>query len=91
MKEKKLIDSKGRINHLGLLIQVVLIVLFIIFAISNMFIKGLDLVANYILIALLFVMAYNNHTLYKRKAMTIVYISVSIILLVTTIITNING
>ena len=56
-----------------------------------MFIKGLDLVANYILIALLFVMAYNNHTLYKRKAMTIVYISVSIILLVTTIITNING
>ena len=91
MEKKELIDKKGRINHLGLFIQILLITLFIIFIILNMFFKGLDVVTNYIVIALLITMSYNNHTVYKRKYMTGIYLIVGIILLVTSIITSING
>lgn len=78
-------------SNIGIFTQIILIVLLIYFLIIYLFIPQLYIVIEYILSFLLFVMSYNNLKIYKRKGMTITYFIVGIILLVTTIITAING
>ena len=73
-------------KEVGLLTQVVLTELLIIFAvitaISNEFLP-----AFYILIVLImFNMAYNNYKFYKKKYMTSIYIIVGLFVLVTTVL-----
>ena len=83
----KLVDLKEySSNEVGLLVQVVLIELLLIFAIINL-ITDIFMPAFYaILSMIMFVMAYNNKKIYKRKYMTRVYVIIGIFVAVSTIV-----
>ena len=72
-------------NEVGLLVQVVLIELLLIFAVINL-ITDVFMPAFYaILSMIMFVMAYNNQKIYKKKNMTKIYLIVGIFVTVSTI------
>ena len=82
----KIINLKEYSNKgVGLLAQVVLIVLLIIFAIINIINKAFEPVFYSILALIMFVMAYNNEKIYKKKHMTKLYIIVGLFVTITTI------
>ena len=92
MKENKSIKTKivdlasYSSEDVGLLVQVVLIELLIIFAVINL-ITNIFMPAFYAILAMLmFSMAYNNIKVYKRKYMTVVYLVVGIFVTVATIL-----
>jgi hypothetical protein len=83
----KIIDLKEySSNEVGLLVQVVLIELLLIFGIINL-ITDVFMPAFYaILSMIMFIMAYNNKRVYKKKNMTSVYIIVGLFVAITTIV-----
>lgn len=73
-------------KEVGLLVQVVLTELMLIFAIINL-ISDVFMPAFYaIIVMIMFTMAYNNQKFYKKKYMTSVYVVVGIFVLVTTLV-----
>ena len=86
MKVKIVNLKEYNCDEVGLLVQVVLIELMIIFAIINM-ITNVFMPAFYAILAMLmFTMAYNNKKIYKRKYMTKVYLMVGIFVTITTLV-----
>ncbi len=83
----KIVDLKEYSSkEVGLLVQVVLIELMIIFAIINL-ISDAFMPAFYAIISMImFTMAYNNIKFYKRKYMTPVYVLVGIFVAITTLV-----
>lgn len=83
----KIVDLKEySSSDVGLLVQVVLTELMIIFAIVNL-ITDAFMPAFYAIISLImFTMAYNNAKVYKKKYMTSVYVIVGLFVLVTTVV-----
>ena len=92
MKEKRGMQTKVinlkeySSSDVGILVQVVLIELLIIFAIISLITNIFMPVFYAILAMLMFVMAYNNKRVFKRKYMTIVYVIVGLFVLISTII-----
>ena len=72
-------------DEVGLLMQVVLIELLLIFSIISLLTDIFMPVFYAILAMIMFVMAYNNYKIYKKKYMTPIYIIVGLFVLVTTI------
>lgn len=73
-------------KEVGLLVQVILTELMLIFAIINL-ISDVFMPAFYaIIVMIMFTMAYNNQKFYKKKYMTSVYVVVGIFVLVTTLV-----
>ena len=73
-------------SEVGLLVQVVLIELLLIFAVINT-ITDVFMPAFYaILSMIMFVMAYNNKRIYKKKYMTNIYIIVGLFVAITTFV-----
>ena len=71
-------------KEVGLLVQVVLMELMLIFGIINI-ITDVFMPAFYaIIVMIMFTMAYNNKKIYKRKYMTSAYIIVGIFVLIAT-------
>ena len=92
MKENKGMNTKiielkeYSSQEVGLLVQVVLIELLIIFAVINL-ITDVFMPAFYAILAMImFTMAYNNKKIYKKKNMTSVYIIVGIFVTITTLV-----
>ena len=83
----KIVDLKEySSNEVGLLVQVVLIELLIIFSVINL-ITDVFMPAFYAILAMImFTMAYNNKRIYKRKYMTSVYLIVGIFVTISTIV-----
>ncbi len=83
----KIIDLKEySSDEVGLLVQVVLIELLLIFAIINL-ITDIFMPAFYAILAMImFVMAYNNQRIYKKKHMTKIYLIVGIFVTISTIV-----
>lgn len=83
----KIVDIKEySSDEVGLLVQVVLTELLIIFAIISM-ISNAFMPAFYAIIAMtMFSMAYNNNKIYKKKYMTSVYVIVGLFVAITTIV-----
>lgn len=83
----KIVSLKEYSNkEVGLLVQVVLIEVLIIFAIISVFAKEF-LDALYVVLSLImFTMAYNNKKIYKRKHMTSIYIIVGVFVFLSTLI-----
>ena len=83
----KIVNLKEYSNkEVGLLVQVILIEVLIIFAIISMFIKEF-LDSLYVILGLImFTMAYNNKKIFKKKYMTPIYIIVGIYVLANTLI-----
>jgi len=71
MKNKLEIET---INQITLLLQITLSIYVVSFAIMSIFEKELFVISEILIGLLMFVIAYNNHKLYKRKYMTAVYI-----------------
>ena len=85
MKVKVVNLKEYSCDEVGLLVQIVLIELLLIFAVINM-ITNVFMPAFYAILAMLmFTMAYNNKKIYKRKHMTIVYIIVGIFVTISTL------
>ena len=73
-------------DEVGLLVQVVLTELMLIFGIINLISDAL-LPAFYAIISMiLFTMAYNNKKIYKKRYMTSIYVIVGIFVAVTTLV-----
>ena len=83
----KIVDLKEySCDEVGLLVQVVLIELLIIFAVINMISKVFAPAFYAILAMLMFTMAYNNKKIYKRKNMTFIYVVVGIFVTISTLL-----
>lgn len=73
-------------KEVGLLVQVVLMELLLIFGIINI-ISDVFMPAFYaIIVMIMFTMAYNNQKFYKKKYMTGVYIIVGLFVLISTLV-----
>ena len=73
-------------KEVGLLVQVVLIELLLIFAIINL-ITDVFMPAFYaILSMILFTMAYNNVKFYKKRYMTSIYVITGLFVAITTLV-----
>ncbi len=83
----KIVDLKEYSSkEVGLLVQVVLTELMIIFAIINI-ISDAFMPAFYAIITMImFTMAYNNKKFYKKKYMTPIYIIVGLFVAITTLV-----
>lgn len=83
----KIVDLKEyKSEEVGLLVQVVLTELMIIFAVISI-ISDAFLPAFYaIIVMIMFTMAYNNIKFFKKKYMTSLYIIVGLFVLVTTLL-----
>ena len=83
----KIVDLKEySSNEVGLLVQVVLIELLIIFSVINL-ITNVFMPAFYAILAMImFTMAYNNNKIYKKKYMTRVYVIVGLFVTITTFV-----
>jgi len=82
MKNKLEIET---INQITLLLQITLSIYVVSFAIMSIFEKELFVISEILIGLLMFVIAYNNHKLYKRKYMTAVYIGFGIIIIASTL------
>lgn len=83
----KIIDVKEYSSkEVGLLVQVVLIELMIIFAIISMISDAFWPAFYAIVSMIMFTMAYNNLKVYKKKYMTSIYVIVGIFVAITTIV-----
>ena len=76
-KENIKIETQ-KIDNLGILIQLVLSIVLIIFIVYSIFITEFYNLTVGLLTALAFTMAYNNHTTYQRKNFTIIYLVIGI-------------
>ena len=76
---------------LGLMAQLVLVLILIVILLLSLFYKFLLPVAEIVAGLALIVMGYNNQRIYKRKAMTIIYIVFGVLVLVGAIWGFING
>lgn len=83
----KIVDVKEFNNDkVGILIEVILIEMMIIFSIISL-ISDLFMPAVYIIVTMiLFTMAYNNIKIFKKKYMTPIYIIVGLFVLITTLL-----
>ncbi|NLL44040.1 MAG: hypothetical protein GX247_00015 [Mollicutes bacterium] len=72
-------------NQIGLLIQCILVFFVIVYIIISAF-ESVFLIPTQIITSLLmFVMAYNNHKIFKSKGMTYAYLITGIIILLIVI------
>ena len=82
----KIVDLKEYSSkEVGLLVQVVLTELMIIFAIISMISDAFMPAFYAIIVMIMFTMAYNNVKFFKKKYMTSLYIIVGLFVLVTTL------
>ena len=83
----KVIDLKyGSNDNIGLLIQVVLAEMTLIFSIMGLMEKLLMPIFYFVISMLLLCMAYNNKKIYKRKYMSGIYFYVAIFVIISTIL-----
>lgn len=80
-----------KIDELGIFLQVVLASAVVISFITSLFIGPLLIVTYSLMSLILFVLSYNNYTIYKRKYMTIVYFIFGFIVMLMTILGGIYG
>jgi len=69
------------INSLTLLAQITLLIFVLAFGIAGMFYWELFTICRILAGLLMFILAFNNHTVFKRKHMTVIYIVIGIFIL----------
>ena len=83
----KIIDIKEyKSDEVGLLVQVVLTELVIIFGIFNLISDALLPAFYAILSMIMFTMAYNNVKFYKKRYMTSIYVITGLFVAITTLV-----
>lgn len=84
--EKVVTVENEEINKIGVFLQYILLVVFIILGICTIFFPSLKFITECFLSGLLGVMGYNNATLFKRKKWTIIYVAVAVFVLISAIL-----
>ena len=83
----KIVDIKEyKSDEVGLLVQLVLTELVIIFGVINIISDAFMPAFYAILSMIMFTMAYNNVKIYKKKYMTSIYVIVGLFVAITTIV-----
>ena len=83
----KIVDLKEySSDEVGLLVQVVLIELLLIFSIISLITSAFVPAFYAILAMIMFCMAYNNKRIYKRKNMTFIYNVIGIFVVISTLV-----
>lgn len=85
------LKNKGSIHHLGLFVQIVLLIISIVLLIMRIFIPQLDLAVEAVFALLLFTIAYNNQVVYKRNYLTIIYVLAGILVIGASILSVVYG
>ncbi len=89
MKENSTVFErlKGReaIYSSGLFFQFVLLIALIILAVCTLFVSEFKVALQVLVVLLLLTMGFNNHTIFKRKGFTLLYIIAGFAFLFTTI------
>lgn len=78
MKNKLDIDVVGQIT---MLLQIVLAIFVVTFGIASLFQRELFIICEILVGLSMFVIAYNNQKIYKRKYMTAIYIGLGIVII----------
>lgn len=84
-------NNKKEITNVFLIAQLILSIFAVVFLIISIFEPSFYYAVEIILALTLFVMAYNNKALYKRKYMTVIYGLFGLFLFVSGLIGVING
>jgi len=88
LKQQKEMDKKIneiRFKDLFLTLQFIALVVSIILYIVSFFTPSVKVFAKIVLAILLIIMAYNNHTYFKRKYITIAYVIFGIIFMINAV------
>lgn len=80
-----------KIDNLGFFLQAVLAFAVIISFITSLFIGPLLVVTYGLMALILFVLSYNNYTIYRRKYLTATYFIFGIIMTIVTLLGVFNG
>lgn len=80
----------NRIQKFALIFQIVLVIVTLVIGIISIFMKDFILFLEISLGFLLFLLAYNNEVIYKRKGFTYIYSAAGIILIILAILGMIN-
>ena len=73
------------IHQITMLLQITLAIFLISFGVASFYCKELYLICQIIIGLLMFVIAYNNHKIYKRKYMTAVYLGLGIVIIASSL------
>lgn len=68
-------------NAVSMLVQIILVLFDIVFLIMGLFYKELFIICEIITGLTMFVLAFNNQKIYKRKYMTYIYAFLGIVIL----------
>lgn len=82
MKNKIDVDV---IHQITMLLQIGLAIFLISFGVASLFCRELYIICQIIIGLLMFVIAYNNYKIYKRKYMTAVYIGLGIVIIASSL------
>ncbi len=83
MKNRKI--EMDVIHQITMLLQIALSIFLLSFGVASLFSKELYMVCQIIIGVLMFVIAYNNQTVYKRKYMTYIYLGLGIVIIATSL------
>lgn len=78
MKNKLDIDV---VSQITMLLQIVLAIFVVTFGIASLFQRELFIICEILVGLSMFVIAYNNQKIYKRKYMTAIYIGLGIVII----------
>lgn len=73
------------IHQITMLLQIALAIFLVSFGVASLFCKELYLICQIIIGLLMFVIAYNNQTIYKRKYMTAIYLGLGIVIIASSL------
>ena len=71
------------IHQITMLLQIALGIFLLTFGVASFYCKELYLICQIIIGLLMFVIAYNNYKVYKRKYMTAIYLGLGIVIIVS--------
>lgn len=83
--------NKEKVNKYGLIIQLLLVLAVLVLLLLTAFDKIYLTIAEIVTGLALLVMAYNNHNVYNRKYLTIIYIIFGILVIISGTVDLING
>ena len=78
--------NKEPVDQINLFLQSILLVLLLLFVIMSIFVQEFSGTVKILMSMLLFVMAYNNITIFKRKGFGILYILVAIYFMIAAVL-----
>lgn len=78
MKNKLEINT---IEQITMLLQIALAIFLVSFGVASLFVAELFIICQVLIGLLMFIIAYNNQKIYKRKYMTPIYLGLGIIII----------